>query len=266
MSQIHPTAIIDPSAQLASDVVIGPYAIIGVNVTMGAGCRLEAHSQLLTGTVLGENCSIGHGAVIGGDPQSLAFDVRLTSNVVMGAGNRVREHVTIHRSMYEGKSTIIGDNNFFMAVSHVGHDVQMGNNNVIANNVLFAGHVLVGNNGFFGGASVFHQFIRVGDNVMIQGKAGFSMDVPPFVIGADNNTVAGLNSVGLKRAGFTPAERLEIKRAFDLIYRSGRNFSQALAAAQAETWTGPAERFISFVANHGKKGVAPLRARSGSEE
>jgi UDP-N-acetylglucosamine acyltransferase len=265
MPQIHPTALVHPSAVIAPDVCIGPFAIVEEHVVLGAGTSLAAHSQVLARTVLGANCSIGHGAIIGGDPQSLTFDTRLASNVVMGDGNRVREHVTIHRSMFEGKSTIIGHQNFFMAVSHVGHDVEMGDHNVIANNVLFAGHVLVGSHGFFGGGSMFHQFIRVGDNVMIQGKAGFSMDVPPFMIGADTNTVAGINSIGLKRAGFTTAERLEIKRAFDLIYRSGRNFSQALAAAQAEIWTGPAERFISFIAAHGKKGVCPLRQAGGND-
>ncbi len=262
MPQIHPTAIVHPTAAIASGVVIGPYAIVEADVSIGAGSSLAAHTQVLARSVLGSNCEIGHGAIIGGNPQSLAFDPRLSSNVVLGEGNRVREHVTIHRSMFEGKSTLIGDQNYFMAVSHVGHDVMMGDHNVIANNVLFGGHVQVGNYGFFGGASIFHQFIRVGDNVMIQGKAGFSMDVPPFMIGADNNTVAGINSIGLKRAGFTTAERLEIKRAFDFIYRSGRNFSQALAAALAEAWSGPAERFISFIAAHGKKGVCPLRQRN----
>jgi UDP-N-acetylglucosamine acyltransferase len=265
MPQIHPTAIVHPTATIASGVVIGPYAIVEADVSIGPGSSLAAHAQVLARSVLGSNCEIGHGAIIGGDPQSLAFDPRLPSNVIMGDGNRVREHVTIHRSMFEGKSTTIGHQNYFMAVSHVGHDVEMGDHNVIANNVLFGGHVQVGNHGFFGGASLFHQFIRVGDNVMIQGKAGFSMDVPPFMIGADNNTVAGINSIGLKRAGFTTAERLEIKRAFDFIYRSGRNFSQALAAALAETWSGPAARFISFIKAHGKKGVCPLRQRSSND-
>jgi UDP-N-acetylglucosamine acyltransferase len=266
MSKLHPTAIIHPSAELAEDVCVGPYAIIEAGVVIGAGGNVAAHAQLLARTVLGDACVIGHGAIIGGDPQSLAFDVRLPSNVVLGKRNVVREHVTIHRSMYEEKSTMIGDDNFFMAASHVGHDGQMGNRNVIANNVLFAGHVEVGNHCFFGGASVFHQFIRVGDYAMIQGKSGFSMDVPPFVIGTENNLVAGMNIVGMKRAGFTLAQRQELKRAFDLIYRSGRNLSQALAATQELTWTGPAAQFVAFIAGYGKKGIAPLRFRSRAAE
>ncbi len=266
MSLIHPTALVHPTAELAEDVVVGPYAIVEAEVQIGAGSQLCGHAQVLARTVMGDRCLIGHGAIIGGDPQSLAFDPRLPSRVVLGKGNRIREHVTIHRSMYEGKETFIGDDNFFMAGSHVGHDGLMGSRNVIANHVLFAGHVEVGNNCFFGGASVFHQFIRVGDYAMTQGKSGFSMDLPPFMIGVDNNLVAGLNVVGMKRAGFTPPQRLELKRAFDLMYRSGRNITQALAAAQAQEWTGPAAQFVGFIAGQGKKGVCALRQRGSTED
>ncbi len=266
MSEIHPTALVHPSAQLGADVRIGPYAIICADVRIGARCRIEGHAQLLPRTVLGEECSIGHGAIIGGDPQSLTFDPRVPSSVVLGKGNRIREMVTIHRSTYEGKSTTLGDHNFLMAISHVGHDVAMGNHNVLANNVLLAGHVTLGSHSFLGGASVFHQFIRVGDYVMIQGKAGFSMDVPPYLIGVDNNLVASLNVVGLKRAGVSAAERLELKRAFNLIYRSGKNLCQALEAAQEQAWSGPAAQFVSFIAAHGKKGVCPLRHRTGATD
>lgn len=265
MPHLHPTAVVSPSALLAHDVVVEPYAIIGENVTIGAGSKICAHAQLLPGTVIGENCVIGNGAIISGDPQSLAFDPSLPSGVLMGNGNRIREHVTIHRSMYAGKNTTLGNNNFLMAVSHLGHDVTLGNDNVIANNVLFAGHVEVGSRCFIGGASVFHQFIRVGDLTMIQGTSGFSMDVPPYTVGANHNTVAGLNIVGMKRAGFDTATRLEVKRAFDLIYRGGMNFSQAIEAARKESWNGAAELLIAFIENRGKKGACPLaRTKAGA--
>lgn len=258
MPEIHPSAIIHPTAKLAHDVVVGPFAIIEENVVIDAGSRVEGHAQVLARSVVGENCSIGRAAIIGGDPQSVAFDIRLPSNVVLGKGNRIREHVTIHRSMYEGKSTVIGDQNFFMAVSHVGHDVAMGSNNIVANNVLFAGHVEVGDCCFFGGASVFHQFIRVGDYAMIQGMGGFSMDIPPYMVGAGVNEIATINVVGLKRAGFDPATRLEIKRAFDLLFRSAKNFTQAVQSAREDTWGQAAEKLIAFVESRGKKGVCPL--------
>ena len=264
MPQIHPTALVHDSARLAHDVSIGPYAIIEEQAVLEAGCRVEAHAQILARTIIGEQCLIGRGAIVGGDPQSLAFDPAIPSQVVLGKGNRLREHVTIHRSMYEGKATMIGEDNFLMAGSHVGHDTIMGNRNVLANGVLLGGHVTVGNNVFLGGGSVFHQFIRIGDGSITQGVSGFSMDLPPFVVGASINLVRGLNVIGLKRAGFDTPTRQAIKRAFDLIYRSGKNYRQAIETARQQTWPEPAERFIAFFESRGPKGVASL-ARQGSD-
>ena len=264
MPQIHPTALVHDSARLAHDAIIGPYAIIEDHVVLESGCRVEAHAQILARTIIGEQCVIGRAAIVGGDPQSLSFDPAIPSQVVLGKGNRLREHVTIHRSMYEGKATVIGEDNFLMAGSHVGHDTIMGNRNVLANCVLLGGHVTVGNNVFLGGGSVFHQFIRVGDGSITQGVSGFSMDLPPFVVGASINQVRGLNVIGLKRAGFDTPTRQAIKRAFDLLYRSGKNYRQAIEAARQQTWPEPAERFIAFFESRGPKGVASL-ARQGSE-
>lgn len=264
MPQIHPTALVHDSARLAPDVIIGPYAIIEEQVVLDSGCRVEAHAQILARTIIGEQCSIGRGAIVGGEPQSLAFDPAIPSHVVLGRGNRLREHVTIHRSIYEGKATVLGEDNFLMAGSHVGHDSIMGNKNVLANTVLLGGHVTVGNNVFLGGGSVFHQFIRVGDGSITQGVSGFSMDLPPFVVGASINQVRGLNVIGLKRAGYDSATRLAIKQAFDLIYRSGKNYRQAIEAARQRVWPEPAERFIAFFESRGPKGVAAL-ARLGAD-
>ena len=258
MPQIHPTALVHDSARLAHDVSIGPYAIIEEQAVLEAGCRVEAHAQILARTVIGERCSIGQGTIIGGDPQALAFDPSLSSRVILGKGNRLREHVTVHRSMYAGQATILGDDNFLMAGSHVGHDTAMGDRNVLANGVLLGGHVTVGNQVFLGGNSVFHQFIRVGDGAITQGVSGFSMDLPPFLVGARINQIIGLNVVGLKRAGYDSATRLAIKRAFDLLYRSGRNFAQAVAVAREQTWVEPAERLIAFIESRGTRGVARL--------
>ena len=264
MPQIHPTALVHDSARLAHDVSIGPFAIIEEQAVLESGCRVEAHAQILERTIIGEQCLIGRGAIVGGDPQSLSFNPAIPSQVVIGRGNRLREHVTIHRSIYEGKATVIGEDNFLMAGSHVGHDTIMGNRNVLANGVLLGGHVTVGNNVFLGGGSVFHQFIRIGDGSITQGVSGFSMDLPPFVVGASINLVRGLNVIGLKRAGFDTPTRQAIKRAFDLIYRSGKNYRQAIETARQQTWPEPAERFIAFFESRGPKGVASL-ARQGSD-
>ena len=258
MPNIHPSALVHPTASLASEVTVGPFAIIEEHAMIGQGSKIEAHAQILARTVIGENCTIGRAAIIGGDPQSVAFNIALPSNVILGNNNRIREHVTIHRSMHEGKSTVVGNDNFLMVGSHIGHDVVVGTHNIFANHVLLAGHVEVGNYCFFGGASVFHQFIRVGDYAMTQGTSGFSMDLPPYVIGAGANEVAGINVVGLKRAGFDAAARLEIKHAFDLIYRSGKNLTQATAAAREQPWNAAGEKFIAFVESRGKKGLVPL--------
>lgn len=258
MPEIHPTAIIHAAARLAHDVDVGPYCIIEAGVQAEAGVRIEAHAQVLARTVIGENCSIGRGAILGADPQAVTFDPALPSNVVLGSGNRLREHVTIHRSFYENGSTRVGNNNFLMVGSHVGHDVRLGDNNILANNVLLAGHVEVGNGCFLGGGSVFHQFIRVGDLAIIQGNSAFSMDLPPYVIGTGLNGAIGLNVVGMKRAGLDAPTRLDVKRAFDLVYRSGKNFAQAVEAAQAQNFGPIAQKLIDFVASRGKRGVCPF--------
>jgi UDP-N-acetylglucosamine acyltransferase len=264
MPHLHPTALIDETAQLAHDVDVGPFAIIGAGVVLEAGCRVEGHAQVLARSVIGEQCAVGHGTVIGGDPQSLNFDPALPSHVVLGKRNRLRENVTVHRSMYEGKATLLGNDNFLMAASHVGHDSTVGDHNVMANNVLLGGHVSVGHHTFLGGGSAFHQFIRVGDHAIAKGLSGWSMDLPPFCMGANFNQVFTLNVIGLKRAGFDSATRRTLKRAFDLIYRSGRNFKQAVEAARLETWSEPAERFIAFIETRGAKCVSPLARHARS--
>jgi UDP-N-acetylglucosamine acyltransferase len=148
---IHPAALISPTAILGPGVSAGPFAIVGDGVVLGAGCRLEAHAQVLRGVVMGEGNTVGHGAVIGGDPQSLTFDPAVESGVRIGDGNVFREHVTVHRSTQPGGSTVIGSRNYFMAGSHTGHDSILGDHNVLANAVLIAGHILMGSRCFIGG-------------------------------------------------------------------------------------------------------------------
>ena len=170
----------------------------------------------------------------------------------IGAGNVIREHCTIHRGGTEGSATVIGDSNFLMVGAHLGHDCRIGNGVVIANNCLLAGHVRIDDRAFIGGGSRFHQGIRIGRLVMAEGR--FTKNLPPFLIAAKNQ-VFGMNILGLRRAGFSPAERDEIKRAFKLLYESGLNTKQALEKA-AETGFGPIGReFFDFVADAGKRGI-----------
>ncbi len=277
---IHPAALIDPAAELAADVHVGPCAVIEAGARVGPGCRIEAHAQLVGRVTLAEGVTIGRGAVIGGDPQDLSFDPATDSSVEIGPHCVLREHVTIHRGSKPGAVTRVGAHNFLMVGAHLGHDVQLGDHNVIANQVLFGGHVVMGHRCFVGGGSVFHQFVRVGDFCMVQGLSGFSKDLPPFTMAAGVNHVVGLNIVGLRRNGFSTTDRLQIKRAFDHFYRSGHNFSQALAAldrantnagptpddppgdgnTDAASWQPPARAFFEFFRQPTKKGVCAFQS------
>jgi UDP-N-acetylglucosamine acyltransferase len=259
---IHPTALIDPLANLHPSVEVGAYAIIEGPVRLGEGVRVEAHAQVIGQTTVGADCRIGRGAIIGGDPQDLGFDPKTSSGVVLGERNQIREHVTIHRGSKPGSMTRMGQDNYLMAGAHLAHDVVLGDKNILANAALLAGHVQVGSHTFIGGGAGFHQFIRLGDHCIIQGNGRYTQDIPHFCSAHGNNVIAGMNIIGMRRSGFTAADRAAVKAAFDLLYRSGLNLSQALAQAERQSWAEPAERFIHFFRNPSRKGVARLRASS----
>ncbi len=262
---IHPTATIDPAARLGEEVEVGPYAVIGGEVEIGARTVVQSHAVIEGAVHLGMDNRIGQGAIIGGFPQDLSFKAGTRSAVEIGDGNVIREHVTIHRGTAEGSVTRLGNNNFFMAGAHFGHNCEIGNNVVIANNCLLGGYVTVDDGAFLGGGCVFHQFMRVGRLVITQGISGFGKDIPPFCAAAGVNKVVGLNIVGLRRAGFDAADRAEIKAAFHLLYESGLNVSQALAQAGEKTWREPAQKFFDFVAAAKRRGICALRRGRGPE-
>lgn len=263
---IHPTAIIHPEAKLAADVTVGPYAVIEGAAVIGDGCTIAAHAIIGAHVVMGRENTIGHGALVGGDPQDFAFKPEVRSRVVIGNNNRIREYVTIHRGTTDDSETVVGDHCYLMAGAHLAHNVRMGSHVILANNVLLGGHVEVGDRVFVGGGCVFHQHIRVGHNAICQGASGFGKDIPPFVIGAEINGVAGLNVIGLRRSGFTSEQRAEIKRAFNLLYRSGKNVSQAIEAADALEWDAPGRAFWEFVKGAKKRGLVALLKSAGSAE
>lgn len=250
--KIHPTAIVDPGAQIGSDVEIGPYCVISAGAIIGDRCRIQAHAVLEGSVTMGPDNFVGYGAIIGGTPQDLNFDPKTQSSVEIGAGNSIREYCTIHRGSAEGTATKIGDGNFLMVANHLGHNCVIGNGVVMANDCLLAGHVQIDDRAFIGGGSRFHQGIRMGRLVMAEGR--FTQNLPPF-LSAAKNEVYGFNILGMRRANFSGAERDEVKRAFKLLYRSGLNTKQALEKA-AETEFGPIGReFFDFVANAGKRGI-----------
>jgi UDP-N-acetylglucosamine acyltransferase len=263
--KIHTTAIVDPTAKVADDVTIGPYAVIGAHAVIGARSAIASHVVIEADVTIGSDNAVDHAAIIGTAPQDLSFSVERKTRVEIGNGNVIREHCTIHRGSADGSVTKIGHKNFLMAGAHVGHNCEIGNNVIIANNCLLGGHVRVGDAAFLGGGCVFHQNMNVGRLAITQGASAFSKDIPPFVIAAERNYVFGLNVIGLRRAGFSAKDRDEIKAAFKLVYSSGLNVSDAIKKAAGMKFGDAAREFVDFVANTKKRGVCPLK-RGANEE
>jgi len=255
MPQIHPLALVSDSAQLAPDVEVAPFAIIEDNVTIGPGCRIASQAKICSGVIMGSDNIVHHGAVLGGDPQDLNFDPASSSGVLIGNGNTFREYVTINRSTQAESHTTIGDRNFLMAVAHLAHDVTMGHDNILANNVMIAGHCQLGSHIFLGGGSAIHQFIHIGDFAMTQGNCGMTRDVPPYCIVHKINELSGLNVIGLKRAGFSPEERKELKRAYSLLLNSKATRADALQEVDQLSWGPLATKLIEAVRTPSVKGI-----------
>ena len=247
MTTIHPTAIVEPGAQL------------------GADCEIMAYAVVTKHCLLGDRVVVHPFAVIGGDPQYLKFDRATDGRVQVGAGTVLREHVTINRSIHPGKATVVGENCFLMAASHVAHDCDVGSNVVFANTALLGGHVSVGDHTFLGGGAAVHQHCRIGESVMVAGHAAITRDVPHFTMVAERDDVIGFNVVGLRRRGFGRVAMAELKAAFSEIYFTPGNIreiaAQRLAAGAFET--AEAKRFLEFFAG-GKRSFA--RARRAKEE
>jgi UDP-N-acetylglucosamine acyltransferase len=270
---IHPAAMVAPDAELGERVEVGPFAVIERGVRVGDDSVIEAHAVVCAGTTLGRGNRVGYSAVIGGDPQDLKYQRGTPTYLEIGDGNHFREHVTVHRGTVEGSRTVIGSNNYLMAGAHVGHNSVLGDHVILANTVLLGGHVQIADGVFVGGGTVFHQFTRVGRMVICQGDSGFSKDIPPFCMAAGRNMVAGLNVIGLRRAGFTSGKRLLIKRAFRALFASGAPMSEALKQGMAEVESGGGgeaaeelREFWGFVKAAGAKGVCRLSTgrRGGS--
>ncbi len=247
---IHPTAIVEPGAQLGLD------------------CEIMAYAVVTKHCVLGDRVVVHPFAVIGGDPQYLKFDRATAAGVRVGAGTVIREHVTINRSIHAGKNTVIGENCFMMAASHAAHDCEVGNNVVFANAALLAGHVSVGDHTFLGGGAAVHQFCRIGEGVMVAGHASITRDVPHFTMVAERDDVIGFNVVGLKRRGVARAAIAELKAAFQDVYFTAGNIREVAATlvASGKFTTVEARRFLEFFAGGKRSFARARRAESGSAE
>lgn len=208
----------------------------------------------LTGvTTIGANNQFHTGCVIGDAPQDLKYKGEPT-RLRIGDQNVFREHVTVHRSSKLQEDTVVGSNNFLMAHSHVGHNTVLGNHVILANGALLGGHVTVADRAFISGNCLAHQFVRIGTLALMQGGSAISKDLPPFTIARGHNGICGLNVVGMRRAGFSTEDRLQIKRLYHLLFRSGKKLNSALEAAGKEFSNPAAQMMIDFIASS-KRGI-----------
>jgi UDP-N-acetylglucosamine acyltransferase len=243
---IHATAIIHPAAKLDPTVRVGPYAVIDEEVELGAHCVVGPHVYLTGRTVAGTHNVFHAGAVIGDAPQDLKYHGEKTG-LRIGDHNVFHEHVTVHRSNKLTEDTVVGSHNFLMAGAHVAHNCHLGNHVIMANGALLGGHVTVQDRAFISGNCLVHQFVRVGMLSLMQGGSAISKDLPPFTIARGDNGLSGLNSVGLRRAGFAVEQRLELKRLYHQLFRGTGVFGARLTAARTEFHSPGALQMIEFV-------------------
>ncbi len=259
MSSIHPTAVLDSTARLHESVAVGPHTVVEPGVRIGAGCRIGPNCHLQSGTTMGEDNIVHAGCVLGGPPQDLSYKGAVTA-LVIGKGNHFREHVTVHRGTREGTATEIGNDNYFMVNAHVAHNCRIGDHVIMANAVLLGGYVDVEDRAFLGGGAVVHQFCRVGALAILRGLARISKDVPPYCMAVENNELVGLNSIGMKRAGFSAEQRTQLKQAYATLFLNGLNVTQALEALEKKPMPLEVQRLAQFIRDS-KRGICAARKR-----
>lgn len=246
----QPLAYVHPGAKIAKNVVIEPFTTIHNNVEIGEGTWIGSNVTIMEGARIGKNCTIFPGAVISAVPQDLKFGGE-ESLAIIGDNTTIRECVTINRGTVASGKTVVGKNCLIMATAHIAHDCEIGDNVIIVNGVLLGGHAKVGNFAIIGGNSAVHQFIHIGDHAMISGGALLRKDVPPFTKAAKEPlSYVGINSVGLRRRGFTAEKIREIQGIYRILYQKNYNTSQALSIIEADMEATPErDEIIMFIRN-----------------
>jgi UDP-N-acetylglucosamine acyltransferase len=255
---IHPTAIIDPKAEIGEEVEIGPYSVIERDVFIDEGTKIGPHVVIRHGTHIGKRCQISQFASIGEAPQYSGYKGERTF-LRIGDRNVIREFVTLHRGTVKGGGrTVIGNENFIMAYSHVAHDCQIGNQVVMANGATLAGHILIEDFAIIGGLTAIHQFCRVGTYAIIGGVSGILMDVPPYTKAQGVRAkLFGLNTIGLKRANFSEETLKALKKAYRIFFRSGLTLEKAMKqVGEDEIAQMPeVQHFLQFIQGS-KRGIS----------
>lgn len=252
MTEIHPTAIVAKGAEIGRGVFIGPFVVIEGGCKIGDGTIVEAHAVIRHSTTIGERNVIGHGSVIGGDPQDRKYKGERTF-LEIGDDNVFREFVTVHRAIGEGKTTRVGNNNYLMALCHLGHNVVLYDQIIMANNVGVSGHVTIEEGVNIGGMTGIHQFVRIGKHAMVGGMSRVTQDVPPFMLTEGTPLrVYDINSIGLRRLGVPPNVRLALHKACKLLFRSEMRLTRAIEAVRREVEISPeVEYLLQFLENIG---------------
>jgi len=263
---IHQTAVVDPGARVGTGVVIGPYCVIGAGVSLGDGVKLHSHVVVAGRTTIGPNTHVYPFASIGHQPQDLKYKGE-ESELVIGANNIVREHVTMNPGTTGGGlSTRVGNNCLFMVGSHVAHDCKIGNNVILANNATLAGHVEVEDYAILGGLSAVHQFCRVGQHAMVGGMSGVEQDVIPYgsVIG-NRARLMGLNIVGLKRRGFARPDIMALRKAYRLLFAEEGTMTERLAdVAEMYKDNEPVMDIVDFIRTDSTRAICQPIAAQGA--
>ena len=255
---IHPTAIVSEKAKLEEEVEVGPYAVIADGVKIGRRTKIYSHAHILEQTTIGDDCQVHIGAVLGHLPQ-IRKGTASFGRLIIGQRNIFREYATVHRSSRDAEATIIGNDNYFMAFSHIAHDCRIGNYITICNGTLIAGHAEVCDNAFISGNVTVHQFCRIGKLSMVAGLSRVAKDVPPYMLVKGDSIVRAVNSVGLRRANFSVHSRSQIKAAFKLLYKSGLNVRQAVEELQKKFDSCEIKHLIDFIL-HSRRGICGYKS------
>lgn len=261
---IDPTARIGPGVELGEEVEVGPGAIIEGPSRIGAGTRILAHAYIGPYTTIGARCQVGFGAVVGHEPQDYAFRGE-ESYTLIGDDTIIREYVTIHRGTKPGSATRVGNRCFLMALSHLAHNAQLGDDVIVVNGALVGGYVEVADRAYISGLCVIHQFCRVGTLALMRGGSRTSRDVPPYCIMDWDHTVRTLNLVGLRRAGFTPEQIQPLRQAFRILFLRRRNMKEALREVEKEVPLTPEVAHLLEFIRSSRRGVAMGPGVSGGE-
>ena len=251
---IHPTAIVDPRAEIDPAAEIGPYVVIEGPVRIGAGTRVMAHAFLTGDTHLGADNVIHPGAIVGHEPQDLAYRGAATG-LRIGDRNVVREHAEIHRATQEGTVTVVGSDNYLMSHAHIAHNCLVGDHTIVCSGALVAGHVVLEDQAFVSGNCVVHQHVRVGRLAILRGLSRTSRDVPPFAIMDGTHTVRGVNRIGLRRAGLDATRIRTLVKAFRMLFRTRQNLREAMAQVEASLQSPDVDEVLAFI-RASKRGVA----------